>query len=614
MLKLSEKQQEIVDYLDGPVLVTAGPGSGKTRVLTLRIANIIEKRQGQVLALTFSNKAAEEIFERVKKQLPSEASSRIEVGTIHSFCLDIVTNKGNQIGLPNGLTVIESTVDKLELLKQAFNSIDNIPNEKTLREVLNRIQDYKQKFISPEVVSKHTDDLNFINIYETYNNLLINNRVIDFDDILFYAYRILIERPRVAKNYVRLYKYILIDEAQDLNITQYKIIRALTMDFKNIMIVGDSAQSIYVFNGSDSTIMTEKFVEDYKPVHFTLHENYRSSSKIISAANKIQPSSKSESMYPLEGNLEIREFADEKAESDWITKKITQLLDTGSIWVDHEMELENFAIIGRNRYLFDKMEKSLNEQGLDYSFGGANNNLECESLEMKIFEVGMRVLANPFDDLHYRQVNLYFGRNNKSEDFLNDILNNEEINNEELNTSVIYSVIEAWALLSESTEKFSKALSIIENAVQRSEKLDENFQFLIQSDINLWKDRWSRYCKQSVAGDRDLSYFRNQVSLGKLNANNSKGISLLTVHMSKGLEFDVVFILGLTQGTFPDYRTKTVIQKMEEKNNMFVAITRAKRECYLTYPLIKMMPWGGKKKQNPSEYIQLMEENKRIVE
>jgi len=608
MLKLTNIQQKIVDYLDGSLLVTAGPGSGKTRVLTQRIANIVDKRQGKILALTFSNKAAEEISERIKEQISSDNFSRVQAGTIHSFCLDIITNKGSQIGLPSGLTVIESTTDKLDLLKKGYNNFNSIPQEKELRMILSQIQYYKQNFISPEVakIQGDLDDSDIIDIYESYNNLLIVNRVIDFDDILFYAYRILVERPRVARNFTRLYKYILIDEAQDLNETQYKIIKALTTDFDNLMMVGDSAQSIYGFNGSNSSIMTDRFVEDYKPEKFFLTENFRSTSNIIEAANKIQPESKSRSVFPLKGKLEVHSFEDEEAEAMWIGNQIDLLLTKGSNWVDHEIELDNIVIIGRNRYLFEEIEKIFQGKEIKYSIGGSSSNLECETLEMKVFETGLRVLANQNNELHYGQVNSYLKRNNKTNNFLQDLLNNREVYNSDLNINIISSVIDAWNILSKEKEGFSKAMKKIERAIESLNNLDENFQFLIQNDINLWKDRWNKYCKQSVTGDRNLSHFRNQVSLGTLNTNNSSGISLLTVHMSKGLEYDIVFILGLTQGTFPDYRAKSLAQKKEEKNNMFVALTRAKRECYLTYPMVKMMPWGLQKKQIPSEYLSLI--------
>ncbi|WP_060203873.1 ATP-dependent helicase [Sporosarcina koreensis] len=603
MLNLTPKQQEIVEYLDGSLLVTAGPGSGKTRVLTQRIANIIEKRKGKVLALTFSNKAAEEISERVKEQIAEEDFERVEVGTIHSFCLDVVTNKGNQIGLPSGLALIENEKDKLELLKRSCDSLNLSLKERELREYYLQIQNFKQNFITPDLARKEQHNIDVINLYESYNNLLISNRVIDFDDILFYAYKVFVDRPRVAKNYTRLYRYILIDEAQDLNETQYKIIQALTRDFYNLMMVGDSAQSIYGFNGSDSDIMTKKFVKDFEPKEFILKENFRSTYKIIDAANRIQPHSKSQSVYPLEGVLEVHSFADEEEEANWITSQIEYLIENGSPWVENEIELEDIAIIGRNRYLFDSLEKCLQKKKLSYSFGGSNVHLECETIEMKIFETGLRVLVNPHDDLNYSKVNSYLSRENQTENFLQDLLSNREINNLELNDEIVNAIINAWNILDKDGSDFMVALNEIEKTYLSLCQLEENFQFLIQNDLELWKERWSKYCKQSVPGGRSLPYFRNQVSLGKFREDNNEGVSLLTVHTSKGLEYEIVFVLGLTQGTFPDYRAKTHSQKIEEKNNMFVAITRAKRECYLTYPLIKVMPWGDVKRQQPSEYL-----------
>lgn len=607
MLKLTDRQQEIVEYIDGPLLVTAGPGSGKTRVLTQRMANILNNRKGRILALTFGNKAAEEISERIGDQVSEDALSRVQVGTIHSFCLDIVTNKGNLIGLPSGLSVLEGQKDKLEILKKVFgNYSDMIPEEKQLREILSKIQYFKQQFVSPEMVKKSVQDIKFIDAYESYNNLLIANRVIDFDDILFYAYRILVERPKVAANYTRLYKYILIDEAQDLNDTQYKIIRALTRDFFNIMMVGDPAQSIYGFNGSNSKIMTEVFIKDYNPKIFSLTENFRSTLKIIEAAKKIQPNTNSQSVYPLEGDLEIFSFKDEAAEAEWIKEKIWKLLKDGSQWIDRPIKLDDIAIIGRNRYLFSNVEKVFNENKIDYSFGSGGVNSESETIEMKIFETGLRVLVNPFDDLHYSQVNSLLSREGRPEEnYLDDLLNNREVVNLEINQSIFYSIVEAWNILSRNQEDFSKCLSTIEKRIDEVQ-LDDNFRFLIQNDIILWKNRWLKYCKQTVQGDRSLSFFRNQVSLGKMNVDSSSGVSLLTVHMSKGLEFEIVFIIGLTQGTFPDYRVSTDMQKQEELNNMFVAITRAKRECYLTYPENKMMPWGATKNQDPSEYLTII--------
>ncbi len=603
-MKLTDSQQMIVDYIEGPILVTAGPGSGKTRVLTNRISNILEVKKGKVLALTFSNKAAEEISERVKNQLSVESHSRIKVETIHSFCLDLVLNRGNQIGLDSGLTVIEDTNDKLEILKRAYlNSKLILPEDKILNQALREIEKYKKNFLYPEDIKNGGG---FKDIFETYNNLLKSNRMIDFDDILYYSYRILIESPSVAKNYTRVYKYILIDEAQDLNKTQYRIIRALTPNFNNLMMVGDSAQSIYGFNGSDSKIMTEYFVNDYNPKKFSLVENFRSTSKIIKAASKIQPNSKSLSVYPLEGELQAHAFEDEIEEAKWIAEKIEYLLKNGSKWVENEIQLEDIAIIARNRYLFSRLEEEFSEKKIDFSFGGSNSTIECETIEMKIFELGIRILVNPFDDLHYRQLNKFLSRKGKGKDFLEDILINEEVNSNQVDKEVFISIIKAWNTLHENQENFIKSLNIISDVVFDKDD-NEEFKFLIQGDIELWKECWNKYVKQSVKGDRSLSYFRNQISLGKLNTNSNSGVSLLTVHMSKGLEFEVVFIIGMVDGTFPDYRVKNSEQEKEELNNMFVALTRAKRECYLTYPMEKMMPWGSSKKQIRSKYIDVID-------
>ncbi|HDT7989887.1 ATP-dependent helicase [Enterococcus faecalis] len=603
-MNLTKSQQEIVDYIDGSLLVTAGPGSGKTRVLTQRIARILELKKGKVLALTFSNKAAEEITDRVKKQLSVENHERIKVETIHSFCLDLVLNRGNQIGLEAGLTVIEDRNDKLEILKRAyFNSKMMLPEDKILHKELSAIEEHKRNFLYPDNIEYNSE---FRDIFETYNNLLKSNRMIDFDDILYYSYRILIESPSVAKNYTRLFKYILIDEAQDLNNTQYRIIKALTPNFKNLMMVGDSAQSIYGFNGSDSRIMTDMFIKDYQPKVFSLIENFRSTSKIIQAASKIQPESKSLSVYPLEGEFQIQAFKNEVEEAEWISNKIVYLLDNGSKWVEGKITLEDIAIIGRNRYLFSKIEEKLEESQIDFTLGGINSNVECETIEMKVFELGIRIIVNPFDDLHYRQLNKYLNREGKESNFLEDILTNQTVNSAQVNTKIFSSVIEAWNILHKNQESFVKSLNKIKEKVL-IEEIDEQFKFLIQGDIELWRTRWNKYVKQSVQGDRSLSYFRNQVSLGKLNTDNNSGIPLLTVHMSKGLEFQVVFIVGMVEGTFPDYRVKTPAQEKEELNNMFVALTRAKRECYLTYPLIKDMPWGSSKRQVKSRYLNEIE-------
>lgn len=601
-MQLSEEQKKIVNHIDGAVLVTAGPGSGKTRVLIERIINIVSKKNGQVLALTFSNKAADEMTERLENRLENSDINRVTAETIHSFCMDVVVNNGNQIGLPDNLSIISNREDKLELLRRIYMST----NSNNLGAILDRIELYKSKFITPEMIDPNHDSLKFINIYDAYNKILLSNRYVDFYDILFYAYRIFNEKPRVAKNYTRMYKYIMVDEAQDLNKSQYKVIKSLTRNFDNLMMVGDPSQSIYGFNGSDSTIFTENFSNDYNPTKYELLNNYRSSSKIIEAANKINSKNKTASIYPIEGEFAIHNFETESDEAAWVLNKINEIIETGSEWIENQVEFENIALIARNRYVFNEILQIFNSQGIPYNLGTNSNKVDSETTEMQIFELGLKILVNPFDELRFQQINTLLNRDIEVvTNNLDELLKNKTNNNTNIKSKIFNEIRNTWNEIEKSVDNFSRSLNRLESFIE-SLSLDDEYKYLLQNDINLWKDRWKKYIGQTVIGSRSLSDFVNQFLLGKLVDNDLNGISLLTVHGSKGLEYDIVFILGMNEGTFPDYRADNEEKLQEEYNNIFVAITRAKRICYLTYPNIKMMPWGKPKYVKPSEFIEIL--------
>lgn len=626
---MTETQQKIVNHIDGALLVTAGPGSGKTRVLTERIINLLNQNKKRILALTFSNKAAEEIKERIESRITEDLQEQVYVGTIHSFCLDVVTNRGNLIGLPSGMVIFESEADKISILKKVFSQTPDLNNiiglndrdENIIKNCLKQISKYKQEFVLPEILMDSNDDneKSFAKIYEAYNNMMLSQRALDFDDILFYAYRIFTERPQIAKTYTRLYKYIFVDEAQDLNTSQYKIIKALCRDFSNIMMVGDPAQSIYGFNGSESEYMTKYFKSDFKPVEYKLIENFRSTKKIIDIAKKIQTDTDSNAVYPLDGEVTVSDFKDENSEAEWVVNKIKELLNKGNKWVEGTVTTEQIGIIARNRYVLSKFSEKLQETEIPYNFGPASRSVESESIAIKVFEAGIRVIINPFDNVHYKQIlNLLKcksieNENENVDNYLDMILSIDENKIQEKYIDSFKSIKKAWSVLIEDEEKFTKAIAIIFDKLVKTkpnetedEQSIENEQYFIQKDIEMWTENWKNYCAQTVVGQRSLSHFRNQVSLGRTQTQNSSGVALLTVHMSKGLEYDIVFLVGLNEGTFPDYRAKEKKECQEELNNMFVAITRAKRVCYLTYPNFKLMPWGDLKYQYPSRFIALM--------
>ena len=375
MLKLSDKQKEIVYHLDGAILVKAGPGSGKTRVLIERIKNLLlTQKRSKVLALTFSNLAAEEMRNRLEEDSSiNDLFENVTVGTIHSFCLDIVQTRGNLISLSSDMVLFESNTDREAVLRDVFISDPHLfailkNNEKPevfLQKCLNMISEQKKKFISPEMCEVEDP---FPQIYSEYNQRLIKQNALDFDDILFYAYNIFMENPGVVRLYNSIYRYICVDEAQDLNYAQYEVIKALCGDnFHNIMLVGDENQSIYGFNGSDSKIMSKQYVEDYNPTVYLLNENYRSAKAIVSFANKLADCDNNTN-YVYEGELAVNSFENENNEAEYVIETILNLLAYGHPDIEGKLAYDDFAVIARNRYVLAKVEETLATQQIPYFY------------------------------------------------------------------------------------------------------------------------------------------------------------------------------------------------------------------------------------------------------
>ncbi len=607
-MKLSNKQEQIVKHVEGAILVKAGPGSGKTRVLIERIKHLLlSKKRCKILALTFSNLAADEMKNRLKEDnLISDLAENVTVGTIHSFCLDLVQNRGNLIGLGKELMIFESNSDQLSILRDVFSTDPQLlallkSKEKPtvfLQKCLSLISEQKKRFISPEMCELNEP---FPAIYREYNERLLSQNALDFDDILFFAYQILTENPSVVNLYTSLYKFICVDEAQDLNFAQYQVIKALCGDkCKNIMLVGDENQSIYGFNGSDSTLMSEKFVKDFNPTVYLLNENYRSAKTIVNFANKLG-NYDSVSNYVYAGELKAYSFPDEKGESQFIVDKIKELLDNGHPEIENGLSYDSFAVIARNKYVLSPLETIFSELNIPFFYKKSSNGLENESDYMKVFELGIRILLNPKDIVHLRELCKIADRNS-SEVISND--NSIVILTQVLENSLFANLLACFQLLTKEDLNFPKVLLQLKEQLPLG--MSDEERYLIINDIEQWERHWKKYSGQVQRENRTLLSFRNYISLGKTqDSSSSKGISLLTAHMSKGLQYDVVFVIGLSEGTFPDYRAVNAggSEMEQEKNNMYVAVTRAKRLCYLSYPRIKKMPWGDNKRQTPSRFM-----------
>lgn len=600
-LNLSEKQKEIVNFTDGAILVKAGPGSGKTRVLIERIKRLlIVKKRSKILALTFSNLAAEEMKQRLEEDKNiEELIDNVIVGTIHSFALDLVQRRGNLVGLDEDLTLFENAADRQKMLKDVFMNDSEFRKilkqkdkpEKFLNECLELIAEQKKKFISPEMCE---EDNVFTRIYQEYNQYLMQQNALDFDDILFYAYRILIENPSIQEMYASLYKYICVDESQDLNYAQYELIKALCgTKIRNVMFVGDENQSIYGFNGSNSELMTKNFVDDFSPSVFVLHENFRSARKIVEYANRLE-NTDSVSNYYYEGELKVFECQNEDKEAEYVVNRIVDLRNNGHKDIENLPEYEDFAVIARNRYALATIEKRLEELEIPYFYKKTVNGIEFESEYVKAFDLILRVWLNEHDLIHMMELRALIGNDKAS---LEDVLRNEK-----------YVIIaESLKYMSEDDFQFGKGIKAIKEYLEKDAMLfSEDEKYLMLKDLEQWESHWKKYCSMIPRENRTLLSFRNSISLGKTqDVSGDKGVALLTAHMSKGLQYEVVFVVGLTEGTFPDYRAiSTGTKELEqEKNNMFVAATRAKRLCYFTYPKLKRMPWGDLKVQRPSRFL-----------
>lgn len=609
-MNLSPKQKQIVNHIDGALLVKAGPGSGKTRVLTERVKKLLfVKRRSKVLALTFSNMAAEEMRTRLENdQDVGDAIERVTIGTIHSFCLDIIQSRGYLIGLRPDISLFENENDRLAILRSVVSDEAEFgmllrrkeKPEEFLRNCLFSIAGQKRTLISPELCSINEQ---FPSIYQRYNDVLHNQNAMDFDDILFFAYRILTENLDVAKLYNSIYRFICIDEAQDLNYAQYSVIQSLCgSEFRNIMMVGDENQSIYAFNGSSSKYMSDCFVRDFRPTIYSLDENFRSAKQIIQFSNTLTGNTEDVSKYVYEGQLSVKAYADEIAEAKAVCKIFETLIRTGHKDIEKYLANEDFAIIARNKYVFSQIEKVFTERNIPFYYKKTTSGIAYETDFMEAFDLMLRLIMNPMDIYHGQRLCKLVSQEvsvdldcNDTKTLIEQLLSNSEY-------AWLNTVLEHISI--NNTLNFDKVIASLRDNFPKN--LADDDRYMLEKDIDEWEKHWIKFKSHVSRENRTLISFRNAISLGKTQeVDSEEGLALLTAHMSKGLEFEVVFVIGLSEGTFPDYRAvrNGGVALSQEKNNMYVAVTRAKRLCYLSYPKIKRMPWGEDKRQSPSRFI-----------
>jgi len=630
---LSKEQQDIAFFnnCEGAILVEASAGSGKTRILTERVRHLITEKENKffsVLCLTFTNKAADEMKERLQNDIPKLAN-RVFIGNFHEFCLNnIIRSQRQAIGLEemphifdetDKRKIIEEVLLENSLLKSKYefpNAKDDKVRAKSQKDFVNKCIDFistakRNLTIIPEEITtwKSWGEKNTF-LYKNYNYKLENQNAIDYDDILLYAYRILIERPRIAELYRDLYEYILVDEAQDLNYAQYQILKVICGDtHKNIMMVGDPKQAIYAFNGASPDFMQKDFITDFNAVKKEIKKNYRSSTKVLELAQHIQPNGGIPNNY-FDGIREIRPFDDEQSEAKWVVAEIKKWLNKGfykeeNKEVEIPINIENIAVLSRTRYVFKDLIKELeNDETLKNKFflRKGSEKFEPESVFMKVFDWGLRVIINPLDILHFNQIYQMLKvevprQGNRLEHLLQ--LNNFD-NHTNLNKSQVDLLTQSWKELNENPTRLDIILNILKVGLNDLKIKDEE-KAIIHFDIQEFENLWTGFLMNTVSNKQSLANFRYFLAMKSVD-ENKKGITLSTIHTVKGLEFEIVFLIGMNNGVLPYYKAETEKEKAEERNNAYVAVTRAKHCIYVTYPNSKMM-WEKPRFQQVSMFI-----------
>lgn len=603
--RLSPEQLSVATHVDGPLLVVAGPGSGKTRVLTERIRHLLTSVPGhfRILALTFTNKAADEMKERLADL--GQERERAFIGTLHGFCLEMLTERGKLVGIEGAPNIFEQMKDRREVLERA---VQDDPFLSAALEDIDAAKERKRRvdnwLSSIAYVKSHpitcaiVEDEEIRRVIEAYDAGMRASNAYDFDDLLLLTYRLLTDNPKLGDIYRRLYKFICIDEAQDMNEAQYALVCALCGDtHRDVMMVGDPRQSIYGFNKSGPEYMN-RFGIEFGARRVELTANFRSSRAVVEFAQTLDSSYMVHQQLPIRGSIKVLRGEDEKHEATLIADELNRLLVEGHPDVEGGVQLSKCAILGRTRYALLMVEAELRERGIGF-YKRLSANHENESDLVEDFLIALRILANPMDRLHLATLakRWRIPDSRISDDFMTNLTAMAARTNDP-NCEVVRDAIAA-VTTNPARVNLMPALDMLK---AQADALEEAERLPIYEDVAVLAQEWDQFLR-TATGSKNLAAFLSSKALGGTQKASRDGVALLTVHASKGLEFDVVFMAGMADGVFPDYRATSPKERAEETRNAFVAATRSRRLLYLTYPASRVMPWGDKRQQRPSPFL-----------
>lgn len=636
---LNERQRDAVLTTEGPLMIVAGAGSGKTKVLTTRIAHLMAKGVDafNILALTFTNKAAAEMKERIGHILGSRESRNLYIGTFHSVFARIMRAEAHRLGYPNSFTIYD-TDDAKSVVKSVTQELNLDVQHYKPNQVYNRISSAKNALVGPrEYMSDYSiqqEDMRanrpmIGHIYEAYSKRCFKNGAMDFDDLLFKMYELLKNFPDVLHKYQHKFKYILIDEYQDTNPAQYEIIKLLGAVHENVCVVGDDAQSIYSFRGATIQNILQ-FQKDYDEVKvIKLEQNYRCTQNILAIANEVIKNNK--------GQIPKTLFT-ENAQGEKI--KLVRTMtdnDEGKFVADaiQELKLRNhlnnkdIAILYRTNAQSRSFEESLRRMNIPYTiFGGISF---YQRKEVKDYIAYLRVIVNPQDEEALKRIINYpvrgIGKTSVDRAILaaneNNISMWQVLENAQMfgfKSGTLQS-IEEFVLMIRSFHSMMPTKNAYDIAFHVGKQTGfvkelfndkstegvqryENVQELLNSIKEYTETPMNE--ESGEVGDKSLGSYLQQITLltdADQKDPDADTVKMMTIHAAKGLEYPVVFVGGMEEGLFPNAMSINTREELEEERRLFyVAVTRAKGKLYLTYTNTRYK-FGQLQQNDPSRFL-----------
>lgn len=611
---LNDKQKEAVLYGDGPLLILAGAGSGKTSVLTKRVAYLIKERNispKNIVSITFTNKAAKEMKERIIKEVGKEGYD-IQISTFHSFGLRIIKENYEKLGYEKNFTIIDSD-DSLTVVKKILKEMGIDSTRFNPKFIKNQISSCKNEMVTPEkyknLVNDELSDITY-KVYKKYQDTLLRNNSLDFDDLLIKPIELFNKYKEVLENYQELFKYVFIDEYQDTNEAQYILSKMISAKYKNICVVGDDAQSIYSWRGANFKNILN-FEKDYKNAKvILLEQNYRSTKTILNAANSVIKNNinkKDKNLWTdnsLGEKIKYVRTNDEKDEASYVTREIRNLVNNG-------VSLDDIAVLYRTNAQSRTIEEGFLNSNIPYKIVGAFAFYSRK--EIKDLLAYLKLIYNTKDDVSLMRIINYPKRKIGAKTIEN--LSMDAV----LNGTSMFDVIssgkelEFKKLILEMKEK-SEVLSLTETidmVLDKSGiKSELESEHTLEADIRLENlNEFKSITKtfEEESGIASLEDFLNEVSLvsdvNDQKNDNSPKVTLMTIHAVKGLEYKYVFVIGMEENIFPHVNSCEEDGGIEEERRLcYVAITRAKEKLYLVNALRRML-YGKTSVNMPSRFI-----------